>query len=99
MSDHTCVNCGLQCQSLHVGVATNNYISILGELHAIAEKLPELEKLARRTPPKHLLAEKLKVEQAKVAARAMKERKVFLEAERARYENDVFQGRPYYEKR
>jgi len=92
--EHICVNCGLRCQSLHRCKAINEYVSILSELLSLVEKIPELEKTARRTPPRHMVKEKEKVEAAKKLLIQMKERKVKLEGERDKL-FALFEGKPY----
>lgn len=80
--EHICVNCGMRCCSLNFYKASNNYISILSELLSLATKIPELEKTARKTPPRHLVAEKEKVAKAKeLLAQAIAQRTT-LETER-----------------
>lgn len=80
--EHICVNCGMRCCSLYFYKAVNDYISILSELLSLATKIPELEKSARKTPPRHLVAEKQKVTQAKVLLAEARARSTTLEAER-----------------
>lgn len=89
-----CCNCGLRTDAIHRGKAVNDYLSIQAELVTLAEMIPNLEKAARRTPPKHMAAEKAKVEAAKLALVAAKERKVWLESERDRL-NTLMDGKPY----
>lgn len=89
-----CLNCGHDPSRLHRGTAINQYVSILSELLSLSERIPELEKTSRRTPPKHMFAEKVKVEQAKVALIQARERKATLETERDTLLTKL-QGKPY----
>lgn len=72
--------CTCPCHTFS-GHLINRRASLGARLVALRERLPEIEKLARRTPPKTLLAEWSKVQVAKLAAPALRAELAALEEE------------------
>lgn len=60
-----CVNCGNDPLQVSQGILINKKASLGSEILSIVERIPQLEKESRRTPPKNLVEAKAKVEAAK----------------------------------
>lgn len=69
-----CINCGCDATVLDKGVAFNRCALLASETRTLREQVQEWEKTSRKTPPKTLVAEWVKVRQAKVLAEAGKKR-------------------------
>ncbi len=61
----SCLNCGNSAEELSPMVAFNRCAYLVAQMISLRDRIPEVEKLSRRTPPKSLLAEWEKVERAK----------------------------------
>ncbi len=68
-----CVNCGCDAEVVSKGKLLNQKAWFGSQIVSLRERIPQLEKLARKTPPKTLVAERKKVEDAKVALVKAKE--------------------------
>ena len=68
-----CVNCGCNADVVSRGILINQKASFGSQIVALRERIPQLEKDARRTPPKTLVEERKKVESAKFALIKAKE--------------------------
>lgn len=68
-----CVNCGCDAEVVSKGKLMNEKAWFASQIVSLRVRIPQLEKEARRTPPKTLVAERKKVEDAKVALVRAKE--------------------------
>ena len=80
----SCVNCGCDPNVETRGHRINRAASLGCHVIQLRAQLIELEKLARKTPPKTLLAEVARVAQAKATIEGAKERLAILEDEWSR---------------
>lgn len=68
-----CVNCGCDPEVQSKGILINRCAWLGSQIQQLRDRIPQLEKTARKTPPKTLLAEKAKVEAAKVQLKQAQE--------------------------
>ncbi len=75
--------CRCLCHVPDKGTLINRLASAGSRIVALRARIPELEKLSRRTPPRTLLDERKKVEEAKVMLAACELQLATLESEHA----------------
>ena len=69
-----CINCGCDAEAHDKGRAINRAAFLASQTITLREQVREWEKLSRKTPPKTLIAEWVKVRQAKINAEVGKKR-------------------------
>lgn len=67
-----CENCGEEPTVRSRGVTINRHAYLGSQIVQLQEQIPKLEKLARKTPPKTLIAEREKVKAAQFKLEAAK---------------------------
>lgn len=79
-----CQNCGCDPSSACPGTRINRHAWLSSQIVSLREAIPKLEKQARRTPPKTLLDEWRKVQNARLALSISRD--LLVEYERKREE-------------
>lgn len=87
-----CVNCGCDPPVESVGRAINRCAWLGSQLAALRDRIPQLEKQARKTPPKTLASEWEKVRQAKALLEAARQQRAAMEPEHRALRERLYGG-------